>query len=93
MLVDHMPVLAANLVYNIGVTRSTETAANEVCIAKLLTLIIVRLLFSPIYYERFGISSELLAELTVNQRILFHLGWQTTPWSRTCTDTSIPGRC
>ena len=30
MLVDHMPVLAANLVYNVGVTRSTEAAANEV---------------------------------------------------------------
>ena len=30
MLVDHMPVLAANLVYNVGVTRRTEASANEV---------------------------------------------------------------
>ena len=39
MLVDHMPVLAANLVYNVGVTRSTEAAANEVRIAKIYSLL------------------------------------------------------
>ena len=30
MLVDHMPVLAANLLYNDGLSRRTEAAAKEV---------------------------------------------------------------
>ena len=44
MLVDHIPVLAANLVYNVGVTRSTEAAANEVFIAKLLIIFLLYLM-------------------------------------------------
>ena len=35
MLVDHLPVLAANLLYNDGLSRRTEAAAKEVRLRKI----------------------------------------------------------
>ena len=36
MLVDHLPVLAANLLYNDGLSRRTEAAAKEVRLRKMV---------------------------------------------------------